>query len=217
MFAQFTLLDIARYLALAARWTIVLTAASLALGSFITALLLLFRFSFGRPADMLCSAFTNLFEGTPLLMQLFLVFFALPLLGFEVPPGVAAVTCLTLYATAFLLDIWTGSIRAVPRGQWEAARVLGLTYGQTMARVVGPQALRIATAPTVGFLVQLIKGTALTSIIGFSEITRVASVITNATFEPFTVYGLAAVAYFLICFPLSLAARRLEGRMKCRS
>jgi polar amino acid transport system permease protein len=93
-------------------------------------------------------------------MQLFLAFFGVALFGIDVSPWTAASLALTFYTSAFLLDIWFGSIRALPKGQWEASRCLGLSFGQTLFRVVAPQALRIAIAPTVGFAVQVIKGTA---------------------------------------------------------
>ena len=150
------------------------------------------------------------FQGTPLLMQLFLVFFGLPLLGFRIEAWTAAVVSLTLFASAFLAEIWRGGVEAVPRGQWEAAASLGLHRIRQLRLVVLPQALTIARAPTVGFLVQLVKSTALTSIIGFDELLRTSNAINNATFQPFTVYGLGALIYFCLCFPLTQYARMLE-------
>ncbi|MBS2694106.1 ABC transporter permease subunit, partial [Salmonella enterica subsp. enterica serovar 1,4,[5],12:i:-] len=95
----------------------------------------------------------------------------LALFGVDVSPWTAAALALTLFTSAFLVDIWSGSIAALPKGQWEAARCLGLSFTQTLMRVITPQAVRIAIAPTVGFSVQVIKGTALASIIGFVELT----------------------------------------------
>ncbi len=147
-------------------------------------------------------------------MQLFLVFFTFPLLGVEVSPWTAAGVCLTLYASAYLIDIWYSAVQSLPKGQWEACRVLGLSFTQTLVHVIAPQTIRIATPPTVGFCVQLIKGTALTSIIGFEEMTKAATMLTNATFQPFKIYGLVALGYFLLCYPLSVCARRLERTMQ---
>lgn len=113
---------------------------------------------------------------------------------------------------AFLLDIWFGSIRALPKGQWEASRCLGLSFGQTLYRVVAPQALRIAIAPTVGFAVQVIKGTALASIIGFVELTKAGTMLTNVTYQPFKVFALVALGYFILCYPLSRYSRYLENK-----
>ena len=180
-------------------------------GAIFTLVLLTLRLTCGARVNRAISLYVNLFQGTPILMQLFLVFFAFPLVGIEVSPWTAASVCLILYASAYLLDIWYSAVRSLPRGQWEACRVLGLSFPQTMRHVVMPQAIRLAAAPSVGFIVQLIKNTSLTSVIGFEEMTKVGMVLTNATFEPFKIYGLLALGYFLLCFPLSRLARRLEG------
>src|SRR4029078_11389846 len=124
-----------------------------------------------------------------------------------------AAIAFTLYASAFLAEIWRGCIQAIPRGQWEGARSRSLRYGQQLRLVILPQALRIAVPPTVGFLVQLLKGTSLASIIGFVELTRAAPGVHHATFRPFTVYALVAVIYFTLCWPLSRLADRLERRL----
>ena len=93
-----------------------------------------------------------------------------------------------------------------------ASRCLGLTFGQTLFRVVAPQALRIAIAPTVGFAVQVIKGTALASIIGFIELTKAGTMLTNVTYQPFKVFALVALGYFILCYPLSRYSRYLETK-----
>jgi polar amino acid transport system permease protein len=117
---------------------------------------------------------------------------------------------MTLYASAYLCEIWRGCVEAIPRGQWEASASLALTFREQLRHVIGPQALRIAIAPTVGFAVQLIKSTSLASVIGFIELTKAGTMITNATFRPFTVYACVALMYFTLCFPVSLWSRRLE-------
>ena len=128
-------------------------------------------------------------------------------------PWIAASVCLTLYANAYLAEIWRGCVDSVPKGQWEAAKSLGLSFVQQLRLIVLPQATKIAIAPTVGFMVQVIKGTALASIIGFIEITKTGTMITNATFKPFLVYSFVALFYFALCFPLSWWSKRLELRM----
>ena len=160
----------------------------------------------------LIRGYTELFQGTPLLMQLFLAFFGVALLGIDVSPWTAASLALTLYTSAFLVDIWHGSIRALPKGQWEACRCLGLDFGQSLFRVILPQALRIGIAPTVGFAVQVVKGTALASIIGFVELTKAGTILNNVTYEPFKVFGLVALGYFLMCYPLSRYSQYLEKK-----
>jgi polar amino acid transport system permease protein len=210
---EFTFWDILRNLLLAARWTVVLSLAGFACGGVAGGLLLALRLSRRRAVRTAAKLYIELFQGTPLLMQLFLVFFGLPLLGFDVQPWLAAGVGLTLAASAYLAEIWRGCVEAIPQGQWDAAASLGLHPWQQARLVILPQALRIAIAPTVGFLVQLVKSTALTSIIGFSELVKTANVINNATFAPFTVYSVLGVIYFVLCFPLTMAARALERRL----
>ena len=199
-------------IAMAIRWTIALSLIAFiggALGGLIVALA---RTADAKAPRRVAAAFIRLFQGTPLLMQLFLVFFGMNIFGLPINPWVAASLALTLHASAFLGEIWRGCIEAVPPGQREAATALGLTYRHRMGSVILPQAARIAVAPTVGFLVQLIKGTSLASIIGFTELTRTGQIINNATFSPMLVFGTVALFYFLLCWPLSLTARAMESR-----
>ncbi len=211
---EFTLWDIVHNLLLAARWTVVLSILAFVLGSIVGLALLLLRTAGNRWAVGFVRGYVELFQGTPLLMQLFIVFFGLPLLGVDVSPWIAAILGLTLFTSAFLTEIWRGCVESVDKGQWEASNALGMNFTQQMRYVILPQALRIAVPPTVGFSVQVVKGTAVTSIIGFVELTKAGTMITNATYEPFTVYGCVAVLYFLICYPLSLYARYLEGKFR---
>ena len=161
--------------------------------------------------------FIDFFQGTPLLMQLFLVYYGLPAFGYRVNIWVAAGLGLTLNASAFLGEIWRGGIQSVPRGQSEAATALGLGYVSRMRDVVLPQAFRMSLAPTVGFLVQLIKGTSLAAVIGFVELSRSAQIVSSTTYKPLLAYGLAGACYFVLCFPLSRASAALERRLAARS
>jgi polar amino acid transport system permease protein len=136
------------------------------------------------------------------------------LIGVDVSPLLAAGIALTLYASAFLAEIWRGCVDAIPRGQWDASASLGMNFLTQMRYVILPQSLKIAIPPTVGFLVQLLKSTALASIVGFNELTRAGQIVANATFQPFLIYGLVALIYFALCFPLTVASRRLERRMR---
>lgn len=209
---QFTLWDITRNLLLAARWTLLLSLVSFVCGGAVGLGLLMLRISTRRVAQVFARGFIEFFQGTPLLMQLFIAFFGLGLFGVDVPAWLAAGVALTCWTAAFLTEIWRGCVEAVPKGQWEAAKSLALTYGQQMRLIILPQALRIAIPPTAGFSVQVVKGTALTSIIGFVELSKAGTIVTNATFQPFTVYGLVALLYFAICFPLSRYSKYLERR-----
>jgi polar amino acid transport system permease protein len=207
---EFTLWDILRNLLLAARWTVLLSLAAFAGGALVGAALLVARLARLPGAVRGAALYVQLFQGTPLLMQLFLAYFGLALLGLDVPAWAAACLALTLYSSAFLTEIWRGCVEAIPRGQWEASDSLALDLRQTLLHVIAPQALRIAIPPTVGFAVQVIKGTALASVLGFIELTKAGTMISNATFRPFTVYACVALLYFALCFPVSAWARRLE-------
>jgi polar amino acid transport system permease protein len=163
------------------------------------------------------AGYIDFFQGTPMLMQLFLAFYGLPVFGLRVNPWIAVTIGLTLNASAFLGETWRGGIQAVPRGQTEAAGALGLSYLSLMRDVVLPQAFRLSMAPTVGFLVQLVKGTSLASIIGFVELSRSAQIVSSTTYKPLLAYGVAGLFYFVICFPLSRFSARLEQRLAARA
>jgi polar amino acid transport system permease protein len=192
---------------------LLLSAIAFAGGGFLGVVLVVLRFGFGKWVQRAITLYVELFQSTPLLMQLFLVYFGLPGLGIDVSAWLAAAVCLTLYSSAFLADIWRGAVEAIPRGQWDGSASLGLHYLAQLRLVILPQAMRIAIPPTVGFLVQLVKATALASIVGYHELTRTAQIVTNATFQPFLVYGLVALIYFAICYPLTDLSRRLERRL----
>ena len=196
----------------AARWTIALSCIAFAGGAIGGLVVALARTSASVRVQRIALVFTQIFQGTPLLMQLFLVFFGLPVLGLQISPWIAASVALVLNTSAFLGEIWRGSIQAVPRGQWEAAEALGLHYIARMRLVVLPQAWKIALPPTVGYAVQVIKGTSLAAIIGFTEITRAGQIINNATFQPLIVFSVVGAVYFALCWPLSLWAGRIEKR-----
>ena len=209
---EFTFWDIVRNLLLATRWTVVLSIAAFVGGAVVGLLILFARISARKWVARAAEGYIGLFQGTPLLMQLFLMFFGLPMLGFRIEPWTAAALGLTFFASAFLAEIWRSGVQALPRGQWDAGASLGLHYLQELRLIILPQAFAITRAPTVGFLVQLIKSTALTSIIGFEELVRASNAINNATFRPFTVYGIVALIYFALCFPLTRYAKMLELR-----
>ena len=211
---EFSVWQILWNLLLAARWTVVLSLIAFFGGGVVGLALLTARLRQWPGVAIAVSTYVHVFQGTPLLIQLFLAYFGLGLFGINVSAWVAASVALTLYASAYLTEIWRGCVNAIPKGQWEAADSLALSFGEKLRHVVAPQALRIAVAPTVGFLVQVIKGTALASIIGFIELTKTGTMITNATFRPFTVYACVALMYFMLCWPVSAYSKRLERRMR---
>jgi polar amino acid transport system permease protein len=201
------------YIIAAVRWTLLLSLVAFIGGAVGGVLVALARTGEFKWLRLVANGYIKIFQGTPLLMQLFLAFFVPGLFGWSVDPWSAAAIGLSLHASAFLGEIWRGALEVVPRGQWEAATSLGLRYGPKMALIIAPQAVRIAIPPTIGFLVQLIKGTSLASIIGFVELTRAAQVINNATFRPFTIFALVALIYYLLCRPLSAYSKRMERKL----
>lgn len=211
--SDFSLWDIYRNLLLALRWTVGLSLIAFIGGGIVGGILLVMRLSHRRWLQILAVIYVNLFQGTPLLMQLFMTYFGLALFGIDTTPLFAASLCLTLYASAYLSDIWRGSVESISRQQWEASASLALSFGEQLRYVILPQAVRVAIAPTVGFMVQAVKATALASVIGFVELTRSGQIISNATLSPFLVYGSVAVLYFVLCFPLSLWSRYLEKQV----
>jgi polar amino acid transport system permease protein len=211
--SDFTFSVILNNLLWSTRWTILLSLIAFVSGGIVGLIVLFGRVSKSTALRILTAGYIEFFQGTPLLMQLFLFFFGVALFGIEVSPWVAAWLALTLWTSAFLAEIWRGCVEAIPKGQWEASTSVALNYIEQMRYVILPQAMRIAVAPTVGFSVQVIKGTALASVIGFVELTKAGTMLNNATFRPFLVYSLVALIYFCLCFPLSWYSKRLEGRL----
>jgi polar amino acid transport system permease protein len=193
-------------------WTIVLSLLAFAGGGVLGFLLALTRVYATRPLRTLAMLYIKLVQGTPLLILLFLTYFGLPALGLAVEPLVAAALGLSTYVSAYLGEIWRGSLEAVPPTQEEAAACLALNWHQRLIHVILPQAIQIATPPTVGFMVQIVKNTSLASAIGFVEMVRAGQMINNATFRPFIVFVLIAALYFALCYPLSALSHRLEGK-----
>jgi polar amino acid transport system permease protein len=195
-----------------ALWTIGLSVIALVGGGIAGFAVALCRISPNPVVRLLSAGYVQLIQGTPLLVIMFLTYFGLPSIGFSISPLAAASVSLTIYVAAYLGEIWRGCIESVPRPQWEAAEGLALSRTQRMTKVILPQAIRIATPPTVGFMVQIIKNTSLASVVGFVELARSGQIINNSLFEPFVIYAVIAVVYFALCYPLSRLSRRLEQR-----
>ncbi len=202
-----------QFLLIGAAWTVCLSLIAFVGGGIAGGAIALARISPIKAVRWLAIAWIQLIQGTPLLVVLFVCYFGLSIVGFELPGLVAAGIAMVVYVSAYLGEIWRGCIESVPRTQWEAAECLALTRTQRMRLVILPQAIRIATPPTVGFMVQIVKNTSLASIVGFVELVRAGQLINNSIFQPFSVYLLIAVMYFAICFPLSVWSRRLEERL----
>jgi polar amino acid transport system permease protein len=201
------------FLGQGALWTIGLSLIALFGGGIVGFVIALARISPLKSVRFASAAYVQLVQGTPLLVVLFLGYFGLAAIGLRVSSLTAASSSLTLYVAAYLGEIWRGSIESVPKPQWEAAEGLALSRTQRMLKVILPQAIRIATPPTVGFMVQIIKNTSLASVVGFVELMRSGQIVNNTLFEPFVVYAIIAVAYFAMCYPLSVFSQRLERRL----
>ena len=205
-----------RFLLEGAAWTLALSLIAFAGGGAGGFLVALGRIAPLRAVRAFTTLYVQIVQGTPLLVILFLVFFGLPQLGFSISPLMAASLSMTIYVSAYLGEIWRGCIQSVPQAQWEAAECLAMSRTQRMLKVILPQAVRIATPPTVGFSVQIIKNTSLASVVGFVEITRAGQLINNSIFEPFIIYMIVAALYFCLCFPVSVFSRLLERRGAAR-
>jgi len=210
----FDFIEVLLQLLTAAKWTVALSLIALIGGGFIGMVLTVAVNGPLRPLCWISKAIIRFVQGTPLLMQLFLVYFGLPLfLGVNISAWAVACIALIIFTSAFLAEIWSSSIQAIPTTQWESASSLGLGYLQQLRYVVMPQAFKIAIPPSVGFSAQVIKGTSLTSIIGFIELTRIGQAINNATFKPFIVYSMVAMIYFILCYPISFYSKKMEKRL----
>lgn len=213
MIREFALIDV-YYLLLAARWTIALTALAFVGGGIVGLLIATLRVSPFAPLRWIGAGYVNIIQGIPLLAWLFVFFFGIPVLTrVQVSPWIAATVAFSVYAGAFLGEIWRGCLQAIPRQQWEAGAALGLSFAEQLRHIIVPQAVRVAIPPTVGFLVQLIKNTSLGAVIGFVELTREGQLTNAATYRPFTVYIVVAAIYFAMCFPLTQWSRRLERKL----
>lgn len=195
------------------QWTLVLTALALVGGGLVGFLLALARVSVFGWLRLAASVYIQIIQGIPVLMILFLSYYGLSLMGYQLPPLVAAGVSMTIYASGYLAEIWRGSIQSVPKQQWEGSESLAMTRWQQYRHVVLPQAVRISLPSTVGFAVQVVKNTSIASLIGFVELSRAGQLINNATFQPFRVFLVVAALYFVVCYPLSQLSRWLERRL----
>jgi polar amino acid transport system permease protein len=202
------------WLLFAARWTIALSVVSILCGSVLGALIMVLRVVPFAPARAVAMVYINVIQGTPVLGQLFVIFFGLGIFGYNVSAWTAAIIAFSLYSGAFLGEIWRGGVHAVPKTQWEASASIGLSTLEQLRYVIIPQAFRLSIPPTIGFWVHLVKNTSLASIIGFIELTRAGQIINAATFRPMTVYLTIGACYFVICFTLTRLSSRLEGSLR---
>ncbi|HKE41776.1 MAG TPA: amino acid ABC transporter permease [Casimicrobiaceae bacterium] len=165
------------------------------------------------PIRLLSVAYIELFRGTPVLVQMFFIFFGLPLLGWNPSAFTAATVALVLNNGAYLAEIVRGGVQAISREQWSAGLALGLKFRQVLASVVIPQALRRIIPPAVGQFTILVKDTSIASAIGFFEMTRAGQHVVERTLASFEIFTLVGALFFAICYAGSWLSRRLEKRL----
>lgn len=202
------------YLAFAMRWTVLLTFLALTGGSIIGLLIAALGASRRPLFRRMVAGYVGVVQGVPLLAWLFVFYFGFPIFGITVPPLIAASVGFSVYASSYLGEIWRGALISIPKVQWESGDSIGLTYVEQLRYTIVPQAVFVATPPTIGFVVQLIKNTSLAAVIGFVELTRESQMTAAATYQPLTVYLIAASFYFALCYPLARYGRFLEGRFQ---
>lgn len=193
--------------------TLLLGVVSFVLGSTLGAVVALARISSLRVLRAMAIAFVSVFRGTPLLIQIMIIYFGLPQIGVRLEPIPSAILALTLFAAAYLSENFRGGILGVDKGQWEAAASIGMPYWRTFRRVVFPQAIRIATPAVGGRFIALMKDTSLASVVTVVELTRVAESIGNANFRYMEAFLLIGVMYWVINTVLSVGQGLLERRM----
>ncbi len=198
---------------LSARWTIALTVVAFLAGAFGGLVIGLMRASRYVPMAIVALVWVRFFQGVPLLVIMLVAFFAPPIfLGIDIDPWTAVSVSFACFASANLGEILRGSLAALPKGQTEAARVLGMRRLTILVDILLPQAFRLSLIPSISFFIQLLKATSLASVVGFVELTRTGQTINNATFNPFFIFGTVGLLYFIMCWPLSQLCRHLEKK-----
>ena len=211
--ADFSFWVILSNLLLATRWTILLALITFIGGGALGFVIAALRVAPLRPLRWLAAGYIQFFMGTPILIQLFMIYYGSSFLGYRPDVWFAAALTFCLNAAAFFGEIFRGSIEAIPGGQWEASTALGFRFLRTLRLVIVPQAVRLMLPPTVGFMVQIVKTTSVASLIGLTELARAATQVNTITFQPVMVFGTVSLIYFALCWPLSLSAGYLERRL----
>ncbi len=194
------------------QYTIPLSFIAFVLGLVIAVLTALARISTIRVFQIIARVYVSIIRGTPLLVQLFILFYGLPTIGVVIDPFPAAVIGFSLNVGAYASEVIRAAILSIPKGQWEAANTIGMTYVQSLRRVILPQASRVSIPPLSNTFISLVKDTSLASLILVTEMFRVAQQIAATNYEFLLLYGQAALIYWLVCFLLSIGQGRLEHR-----
>ena len=197
--------------------TIQITIMSVGCGFLIGMIASLANMSRFKPIRLLVKCYVELFRGTPLLVQIFMIYFALPMvIGHRIDPYVAAVTACSINSGAYVSEIFRAGIQSIDKGQMEAGRSLGLTWGQTMRHIVMPQAFKAIIPPLGNEFIAMMKDTSLVSVIGFEELTRRGQLIIARTYGSFEIWSAVAIIYFIMTLSISQLVGYLERRYKIK-
>lgn len=193
--------------------TIALSAFAIVAGGLLGAVIGLLRtFRRVKLIRWIIVLYVDTLRGTPLLLQVFLIHYGLPTIGFRTSTLFSALVSLTIFTSAYVAEIVKSGIESINKGQWLAASSLGLNYRQTMWKIILPQAIRIMIPPFTGVCLQMVKDSSLVSLIGFIELARAANIIVDRTYKPLQVYLIAAVFYFIVCYLISTFAKKIERK-----
>ncbi|KGX91355.1 cysteine ABC transporter permease [Pontibacillus halophilus JSM 076056 = DSM 19796] len=194
-------------------YTIPMTLIAFVIGLILAVTTALFRLSGNKLLSGIARVYISIIRGTPLLVQLFIIFFGFGSIGWKIDPFPAAVIGFSLNTGAYASEIIRASIQSIPKGQWEASSSIGMTYGQALKRVILPQAARVSIPPLSNSFISLVKDTSLASTILVTEMFRKSQEIVANTYEPLLLYTEAAFIYWVICFVLSLGQDQVENRL----
>ena len=192
--------------------TLYLAVASTALASLLGVLSATIQLFGWRPLKWLVEVYLYFVRGVPLLVLLFAMYYALPYAGVNVEPVVGGIAVIGVYFGAFMTEVFRGAVLAVPKGQWEAGRAIGMRTAGILRDVVLVQAFKVAGAPYINTVIMVVKGTSLVAVIGLADVTFIGRQIVERTLAPFEVFGAVALVYFVICYALSRLGRYVERR-----
>jgi polar amino acid transport system permease protein len=205
----------------ATQWTIYLSLTAFVGGGIVGLVMTVLKISPIKPLRVFASMYIWFFQSIPLLMLLFILGLGVPVFfSIDVPPWLAASVALTLFTSAYLSEVWRGALQSIPKGQWEGGTAVGMTFSQNLIYIIAPQAIRIAIPSTVGFMIQVIKGTSMAYIINYDDLMRWGKKIANSQLdgaEPFIIFPIVGLFYFALCFPLSCLSKHLEKRLNTQN
>ncbi|AEA60495.1 MULTISPECIES: amino acid ABC transporter permease [Burkholderia] len=207
------LVDSLPVLAQGAVLTVKFAVLSMVFGLVLAVVLALMGIARNRVLNAIARVYVSLMRGTPLLVQIFVIYYGLPSLGISLDPTPAGVIALSANVAAYMSESMRGAILGIESGQWLASYSLGLSWGQTLRYVIGPQALRIAVPSLSNSLISLIKDTSLVSVITVTELLRSAQEIIASTYQPLPLYLAAAAVYWVLCQVLEWVQRWWERRL----